>query len=184
LELVPIFAGNIWSVTYDGAKTDEYNRLFGDWLNISYLSDFYDEHQKLLDDPFWKQYGMGKDDAVRRTRQEAESLLRSFLDLYDCCKKGMKPDFDILFRPLGEGCYEHQLLRSKAYGKKRAPSFLRIYAIKIESNAYVITGGAIKLTRTMGECPYLEKEFKKLNQVRTWLQKLGIEEKGDMENEQ
>lgn len=31
------------------------------------------------------------------------------------------------------------------------PSWLRLYAIKLEPGCYIITGGAIKLTRTMEE---------------------------------
>jgi len=51
---------------------------------------------------------------------------------------------------------------------------LRIYAIKLETGRYVITGGAIKLTATMQEREHTLKELQHLNQVRDFLKTQGI----------
>ena len=48
-------------------------------------------------------------------------------------------------------------------------SWLRIYAIKLEPGIYVITGGAIKLTRTMQEREHTLSELARMEQVRTHL---------------
>ena len=48
-------------------------------------------------------------------------------------------------------------------------SWLRIYAIKLEPGCYIITGGAIKLTRTMQEREHTLKELDKMEQVRNYL---------------
>ena len=53
-------------------------------------------------------------------------------------------------------------------------SWLRIYAIKLETGRYVITGGAIKLTATMQEREHTLKELQHLNQVRDFLKTQGI----------
>lgn len=45
----------------------------------------------------------------------------------------------------------------------------RIYAIKLEPGCYIITGGAIKLTRTMQEREHTLKELNKMEQVRNHL---------------
>jgi hypothetical protein len=58
---------------------------------------------------------------------------------------------------------------------------LRIYAIKIESNCFLITGGAIKLTHTMQEHPDTLLELKKLNKVKNFLINEGILDKDSIE---
>lgn len=50
-----------------------------------------------------------------------------------------------------------------------APTWLRIYAIKLEPGCYIITGGAIKLTRTMQERAHTLAELNKMEQVRNFL---------------
>ena len=49
-----------------------------------------------------------------------------------------------------------------------------MYAIKLEPGCYVITGGAIKLTRTMQEREHTLKELKKMEQVRNLLIEQGV----------
>lgn len=60
--------------------------------------------------------------------------------------------------------------REKARGRRRAhDSWLRIYALKLEQNTYLITGGAIKLTRTMEEREHTLAELRKMELVRNFL---------------
>lgn len=48
-------------------------------------------------------------------------------------------------------------------------SWLRIYAIKLEPGIYIITGGAIKLTRTMQEREHTLIELARMEKVRRFL---------------
>ena len=54
-------------------------------------------------------------------------------------------------------------------GAEDNASWLRIYAIKLEPGCYIITGGAIKLTRTMQERAHTLAELNKMEQVRNFL---------------
>lgn len=69
-----------------------------------------------------------------------------------------------LFRHLENSRVSEMLLgREKAKGQRKThDSWLRIYAIKLESNSYLITGGAIKLTRTMEEREHTLNELRKM----------------------
>ena len=81
-------------------------------------------------------------------------------------------DLDKIFRPLENGRTSEMLLgREKARIKERPRhvSWLRIYAIKLEPGCYIITGGAIKLTHTMGEREHTLAELAKMEQVRNYL---------------
>ena len=51
----------------------------------------------------------------------------------------------------------------------RHASWLRIYAIKLEPGIYIITGGAIKLTRTMQEREHTLVELARMEKVRNFL---------------
>lgn len=51
----------------------------------------------------------------------------------------------------------------------RHSSWLRIYAIRLELGIYVITGGAIKLTRTMQEREHTLVELARMEKVRRFL---------------
>ena len=48
-------------------------------------------------------------------------------------------------------------------------SWLCLYALKLEPGAYLITGGSIKLTKTMAERKHTLKELMKLEMVRNYL---------------
>jgi hypothetical protein len=182
LEIIPIFAENIWSIQYDNEELDEYSRAFNSWHNIEYLYDFIEDNKKLLDDPFWNTYDIER--IVWLIYEEARSWEAVLHQLYKNSQEGQKPDFDDKFFPISKNIYEWRLLRTKAYGKSRdiSPSFLRLYAIKVANNAYIITGGAIKLTKTMNECAYLKKELIKLENVRRWLQREGLSDIDDLIN--
>lgn len=68
-------------------------------------------------------------------------------------------------------------LRKMLLGKEKArlrntprhASWLRIYAIKLEPGIYLITGGTIKLTRTMQEREHTLIELARMENVRRFL---------------
>lgn len=69
-----------------------------------------------------------------------------------------------------------KLSREKArnWDRDRHASWLRIYAIRLEPNIYVVTGGAIKLTHTMQERKHTTLELQKLNRCRDYLRSNGV----------
>lgn len=85
----------------------------------------------------------------------------------------ISPDADIdkMCRHLENSRIAEMLLgREKAKGRYRThDSWLRIYALKLESNTYLVTGGAIKLTRAMEEREHTLNELKRMEQVRNFL---------------
>lgn len=81
-------------------------------------------------------------------------------------------NLDTLFRPLDNNEISESLLqKDKARLKKRPlhSSWLRIYAIRLSTGAYIITGGAIKLTLKMEEREHTKLELSKIEKVRNFL---------------
>lgn len=71
------------------------------------------------------------------------------------------------------------LQKSKAYGILRK-SWLRIYAIRIAKNIYIISGGAIKLTQKMNNDD-LRLELNKLEITKQFLIDKGLFDEYDFE---
>ena len=69
-----------------------------------------------------------------------------------------------------------ELTREKArnWDRECHASWLRIYAIRLEPNVYVVTGGAIKLSRTMQEREHTALELDKLNRCKAFLKANGV----------
>lgn len=64
--------------------------------------------------------------------------------------------------------------KAKGFRTSNHPSWLRLYAIKLEPQTYVITGGTIKLTQTMQERQHTLAELSRIEKVRNFLMDNGV----------
>lgn len=170
MEFVRIIDGydHLWAVKAQDKETDELTALFRNWTNGEYLLDFFMENFEDLKGFFHIER---LDEAVNDTFEDAEALQELVLDF------PYTEQLDELFRPLDiTDTRIQELSREKArnWDRKRHASWLRIYAIRLEPNVYVVTGGAIKLTRAMQEREHTARELHKLNQCKNYLKNNGI----------
>lgn len=174
MKLKSIFANKIWSVQYDGVPKCSFDESFYNWFDIEYLFDYFERHKELVEkSDIWKNFSL--EELVEVVQQEANDFLE---------RLETENDFDNEFHALSPNCVEFNLVRSKAYGKtiENKPSLLRLYAIKIETNKYVVTGGAIKLVHTMQEQEELRNELTKLRIVGEWLKRNGVDISKEVDN--
>ena len=159
--------GRLWAVMYDGEKENVFAKVFDLWNDYEWLEDFFCKHIEDLSRYF---HITDVDRAVYDTVDEANALECLILDI------NPGTDLDELFRPLENTRLSEVLLgREKARGRRFAhASWLRLYAIRLESGRYIITGGAIKLTATMQEREHTLKELNNMNRVRDFLIEQGI----------
>ncbi len=75
-----------------------------------------------------------------------------------------------MFKPLYNNTTKIDSFEKNKVKGTNKPSWLRMYAIRIETNLFVITGGAIKLTATMNERDHLLQELHKLDYVKKFFQ--------------
>jgi hypothetical protein len=184
LEIIAIdrFKPYIYSIQYDDVEESEFERLFQQWNDMGYVMRFFDTYQEFLKSPIWQNISE-PEDAARQVLQEAIDLEDLFDELYDNTVKGEAKDFDSHFHYL-EGKYKYELERPpmKSYGTER-PSLLRIYAIKMGVNTYLITGGGIKLADSIQNSPELKDHvLKNIDRVREFLKANGIIDSDDMES--
>ena len=167
--------GRLWAVRYENEDDNELYSVFDKWNDVLWLRNFFiaNKNDLLLN------YGMmGINEAVMDTIEDSELLETALLDL------SPDADLDSLFRPLSNYLQESYLEKEKAKIRKRKKhaSWLRIYAIKLSSGIFIITGGAIKLTATMQERTHTAIELIKIEKVRRFLIDNGIADETSFED--
>ena len=147
-------------------KLHEFRRLFDFWNDQILLREFFEEHEVDLNDVYWD--GITIDEAIEKTRAEAKELERTLLEYAEEGKTIRLKNLSMLFKPLSEGKIEKDFEKDKVKvdGKK---TWIRLYAIRIEANLFVVCGGAIKLRKTLNDRTYLLKELEKLEITRKYL---------------
>ncbi len=184
MEIREIYKDCLYSIKFDEADTDEYSRVLALWKDLDYLVEFFKANAKEVDQPFWREVGLNPDSpyaSAERVASEAIVLAAHIHELAQNAKVGEIPDFEDFFHPLGgKYSYVRELEPHKSYGSFN-PSLLRLYAIKLERNVYLVVFGGIKLGRTIQNSPGLkEKVFNRIDNVIAFLKANGIFEGSDI----
>jgi len=155
MEVVCIFEEQLYAFRYKGNAKDEFNRLMDLWTDVGYLYN-YAKNNNVHD----------INDFVQDRLKDAEHIQDFLDDLYKD-----QVSYRCYFEPLQAS--ERLKLLSLQKGKLKKNG-LRYYAIKIDENCFIITGGAIKMTQTMQEHPDSVNELLKLEKGKSFLIKNGI----------
>lgn len=180
MEFVELFPRCLYSIRYDDQDLDEYSRLFDEWHDPVFLGTFFTENQELLKNEIWAK----TPDPLSASMQvihEANHLSDLINQLNINTSQHKKPDLDDHFKYL-DGKYNniYEYVPMKSYGTD-TPSLLRLYAIKMTDRCYLITGGGIKLAKTIQESPGLKDHvIQNIDRVRRFLKTNGIIDSDDM----
>ena len=155
--------GRLWAVRYEEDAANILAMTFERWNDPYWLRDFFVSNSCDLSS-YFKITNLNQ--AIYDTISDSQELECVILDSISSDK------LDSLFKPLENMRASEVLLgKEKAKGTKsyRHDSWLRLYAIRFDRNSYLVTGGAIKLTRTMQEREHTLEELRKLEKVRNFL---------------
>lgn len=153
----------LWAVRYDGEKDNALQLVFEQWSDPEWLVDFFMANVSDLAS-YFKITDINR--AIYDTIDDNHRMQCLILDI------SPDADLDLLFRPLENNRTNEIILgkeKAKIKNRPQHASWLRIYAIKLEPGCYIITGGAIKLTRTMQEREHTLAELTKMEKVRSYL---------------
>jgi len=159
--IVSTFVSGLYAFKYAECDRDELERLLDEWQDSVFLDEFFEQNQQDL-----AYFGITIESAIHQTIQEANYLRRLLLSLSNSVDNSLER----LFRPLDDNEYQTKAL-SKQKTKRR---WLRLYGIRIDSNLYVITGGAIKLTHKMQDRLHTKGELVKLTRCKDYLKSNGV----------
>lgn len=160
MKIVCIFADRLFSFQYEGEVDNEYDRLLDLWNDKEYLYGFFKENIRNIPS------GKSIIEMVLEISNDAEFIDDTLKEMAENPDKTLS----YFFRPLHNQEYGLHVL-SLQKGRR---NYLRLYAIKIDNDTFVITGGAIKLTRTMQESYHTLKELDKLKKAKDFLRDNGV----------
>lgn len=155
--------GNLWAVRYDNCLDNVLDTILEQWNDVVWLRSFFRQNINDLAS-YFKITDVNQ--AIYDTIEDSDRL--------QCLIMDISPDvnLDEIFRPLENSRTSEMLLgkeKARLHDTPRHASWLRIYAIKLDPGIYIITGGAIKLTRTMQEREHTLVELARMENVRRYL---------------
>lgn len=151
--------GRLWAVRFNKDNENALQKVLSQWQDAEWLADFFMQN---MDDLISYFKITNIEDAIYQTMEDRDEMACIIMDI--------SPDanLDHFFRPLDNNRISEMLL-GKEKGLPSRRSWLRLYAIKLSMGIYIITGGAIKLTRTMQEREHTLQELEKMEKVRNFL---------------
>jgi len=155
MKIVRIFADQLFAFHFNSEKIDELRRLLTLWNDTAYLYKFVTENKS--DVP----KGVSIPTLVFQLNDNANEIDGTLNEISSDPKRRLEE----FFKPLHNQEY-HVVELSKQKGRK---NYLRLFAIKIDTNCFVITGGAIKLHHLNKDRPHTEREKKKIDRCRDYL---------------
>ena len=146
-----IFENQLYSFHYDEYNENEYERNLNQWSNTAYLYEFAKENNI--------QDIVAFVDEISDNLEELEDLINEIAETDEQFKR--------LFIPLKHAETNKTIsLRKGKINHNR----LRLYAIKLIDELFIITGGAIKMSQRMLDHPGTAKELSKLSAARQYLE--------------
>ena len=169
MKIDSIFANDtLFAVRYQDDGENELKRLLDLWSNPTEVYNYVKEN--------------GGDLLINHSIAKLSKMIREEVEYIDDILNKLKDNpaenLNNFFIPLNSGDSEFLPLGKKK-GKKNGFTFLRLYAIKIADNCYLVTGGAIKLTARMGGSDDTERALGRLDIVRTDLYRFGVKGEKD-----
>lgn len=170
MKIVNIFAKKLYAIHYEKDELVVYNKLIENWTDVQFVRAFVKEHQKDI---------VEKD--LNKVVKDIISDAEDIDDLLYELSNAKDENIGQFFAPLYNSEYQVQLL-SRQKGRIHKKSYTRIYGIKIESNCFVITGGAIKFTLFMEDRHHTNQELININKVRDYLKEKGVIDKETLQD--
>ena len=175
MKIVPIFTtdnyeAGLWTIHLDGESLNEFDQFFDLINDIEWLYNFFENNKADLMNGFFGNMIIGE--AILRTLKESEKMEEL---LYDYTEKGFDDNGDNLqhlFKPLNN--FEYTITVHQKSKARISKGWLRLYAIRLAENCYLVTGGAIKQTQDMKR-NHLKNELVKLEKTKTFLRDNGID---------
>ena len=162
MKIVDIFAKKLHAVAYlkkgsDAYAECEYDRLLDLWTDVEYLHEY------------------AKDNKVADINKFVKARLKDAEQIEDLLDQLIEQDLplDTYFHQLDNNEIGFKLL-SLRKGKASQQDGLRIYAIKIDNDCFLITGGAIKMSLKNKDHPDTKEEMRKIAEVKAYLQDQGV----------
>lgn len=150
MKITRIFENQLYSFHYNEHDENEYDRNLNQWNNTEFL------------------YQFAKENSIEDIIAFVEEITDNLEEMEDLINNIAESDgqFQRLFIPLKYSETNKTIsLRKGKINHNR----LRLYAIKLIDELFIITGGAIKISQRMQDHPSTAQELSKLSEARIYL---------------
>lgn len=163
---------------------NEFLNIRSKWKDPLYLRSFYRENEAFFKTQYWE--GLTENELLSDVVASIPWIFKKIGEVFISRRL-----YD-LFEPLSEkDAYfkqqnennpgQHQLVRLKSkYGYIHDKIPFRIYAVEVDSECFIITGGAIKIVQEMKQAPNTNLELRKIDYLYRELQQANINTKQDL----
>lgn len=155
MKIVTIFDDRLYAIQYQDKFDNEFDRLLELWSDVTFLFAFAKKNH-LKNIPVF----------INKILLDVEQVQ----DFLESIEQYQQP-FRFYFEPLQNSEQKKVLAFHKGKIKQNQ---LRFYAIKIDENCFLITGGAIKMSQKMMDHPDTAIELVKLKKVKEYLIQNGV----------
>jgi hypothetical protein len=145
---------------------DVFQQCFEYWQDVDYLFRFFKEHQEAL-----QYYQVDRMRAVELVLLESRLFFREIITIAEDNDSNHSLDQNIFVPLHHDDNFDIGLLETKAYGKKKGVSFLRLYAIRLQDGCYIIVGGLIKTSQALQDSIEGRAMIKRIKYVLKELQR-------------
>ena len=161
MRIVPIFdTENLFAFHFEVDENNVFIELMNNWTDAEFVHDFFKKNKR--DIPT----NVDISKLRKQIEKDTEYIEEKLLEL----SQMNPPDFNSFFKLLNNNEYKITELQFQK-GRK---NYLRIYAIKIDEDVFVITGGAIKFTDKMNQADHTIKEWARINHCKDFLKENGV----------
>ena len=178
MKFVRIFDCNLVAVKYHDTDTatqtytSEWDKIFKQWKDLTYINNFFNDpnNKKHLASAFYRKKGLTVAKARMQVYQDAIFVRKKIVEICNTIKAGGDANLDEFFKPLTNTEIGERTLQ-KTKGRKR---LIAIYAIRVSSEHYVLTGGAIKLVHLMKDQNETYHQLTRLQTTAGYLKAQGV----------
>jgi len=162
MKIVNIFAYKLFAFHYEGEGDNEYDRLLDLWSDTEYVREFLIANK----------HDIPRNRTIRQyidyIREDSILIDEQLIEITESEEENLSH----FFQPLHNAEYQVKILSLQ----KGRQSCLRIYAIKIDVERFVITGGAIKLPlhHLMKDREHTRLELQKIKSAQDYLRVQGV----------
>ena len=186
MEVVKVYPPHLYSIRYEGDKMNIYKLISANLTDIDYLENFFAEFKENISDFLIESTGFPREEVEEYIALVNDKMIDINEEIEQLCRNiisGKVENFGNLFQPhspldirnMPEGGgiskkYTEPYLPVKCYGSGEHPSLVRIYAIELSLDCYIIIYGGIKIVKDTNVSPtfddkgrktFLEREIKK-----------------------
>ncbi len=160
------------SIHFPSEEVCEYSRLFDLWSDREYLLNYCKKNSDYIFNEYWRFSRL--EEFIEMIVEEADKLLDMF-EYY--AENGFSPgsnELQKIFLPLENKFRTVPVLQESKAKAETNKGKLRLYALRVDQNTFVLTGGCIKLTHRMDQHEDTIRELEKMSEVSNFLKETEI----------